>query len=341
LEVGRRTILVLGLALTACAAVFAGGASSSSTNAERGSAAKLIIGYSDPLAAEQTLRAIAYGEREAIKQLRLPWTVKELNANLSSDKQVSDIDAFVSLKAAGITTWTLDQGAADAAYARAHAAGIPLLGFNSNSKYFASSINTRFNSTCDFGNQSAAYIARRVPHAKLLAVGGPPVPALVYTKRCFLNAAKRLGLRLLELKDDTSSTQAGGQKIMDTMLLQHPDVEAVWAFADTTGLGVSASLASAGKTIWSGNRRGVVLVSGAASQIGIDAIKLGKLTATWDTNNPQMGAAAIQVLKLILVDKKPASAIPKKVFVPTKLWDKSNAAQYVDVLHRAVTLPLK
>ena len=88
------------------------------------SQAGIVIGYSDPLASEEGLRAVGYGARQAIKQLKLPWTLRELDAKLSSDKQITDIDTLVSLKVKGIMSWTLDPGAADAAYKRARAAGI-------------------------------------------------------------------------------------------------------------------------------------------------------------------------------------------------------------------------
>src|SRR5262245_13011123 len=68
------------------------------TTASAGRAAgpRVLIGWSDPLGSEEGLRAVGYGESQAIKKLGLQgWTVKDLDAKLSADKQVSDIDTFI------------------------------------------------------------------------------------------------------------------------------------------------------------------------------------------------------------------------------------------------------
>jgi ribose transport system substrate-binding protein len=302
--------------------------------------ATVVIGYSDPLASEEGLRAVGYGARQAIKQLKLPWTLKELDSKLSADKQVSDIDTFVSLKAKGIMSWTLDPGAADAAYKRARDAGIAVIGLNSNSKYFNSVMAANTDTTCLVANAQAAYIAKLVPRAKVLAIGGPPVPSITLTTDCFTKAAKRNGLTILELQKDTTGSQAGGQKIAESMLLKHSDAQAMWVFSDGDALGASAALAAAGKQVWSGKKKGVVLVSRNGIQAAIDAIKAGRMTATWDNNQPLLGAAAVQILKRILVDKVPAAKIPKRVAIPSQRWDLGTIGTYKSPLKRAVPLPL-
>jgi ABC-type sugar transport system substrate-binding protein len=83
-----------------------------------------------------------------------------------------------------------------------------------------------------------------------------------------------------------------------------------------------------------------VLVSRNGIQASIDAIKGGQMTATWDNNQPLLGAAAIQILKKILVDKVPASQIPKRVSIPSQLWDLTTVAKYKSPVRRAVPLPL-
>jgi ribose transport system substrate-binding protein len=326
----------VAVTLLATAAVFAASAAAST-----GASSRVVIGYSNPIAADPGLRAVAYGEQQAIRKLGLDWNVRQMDARLSADKQVSDIDALVSLRVAAITSWTLDPGAADAAYKRARDAGIPVIGFNSPSRLFNARIDDQNDATCVVGQQQAQYIAKRIRHATLLAIGGPAAPSITFTTKCFLRAAKAAGLRLLNYQDNTASDQAGGQKIAESMLTKYPNAQAVWAFADQTALGAAAALQTAGKMIWSGSRKGVILVSRDANNEGVEAIKRGKLTATWDPNFEQVGAAAIQWLKAYLVDKKPESALPKRVIIPTKLWDARNVDQYVDQLHRDVKLPLK
>lgn len=301
---------------------------------------ELVIGYSNPLASEEGLRAVGYGAREAIKQLGLPWTLEELDAKLAPDKQVSDIDTFISLKAKGIMSWTLDPGAADAAYKRAVDSGIVMIGLNSTSDHFSSVMAADTDTTCVVADEQAAYIAELIPGAKVLVVGGPPVPSITMSTDCFLDAAKKEGLDVLETQKDPTGSQAGGQKVAETLLLKHPDVQAMWVFSDGDALGASAALAAAGKQVWSGDQEGVVLVSRNGVQAAIDAIEAGKMTATWDNNQPLLGAAAIQILKQILVDNVPATEVEQRVAIPSQLWDLDTIDDYASPLEREVPLPL-
>ena len=69
--------------------------------------ATVPLGESSPVASNPNQQAITYGENQAAKKYGM--TVKTLDANLSPDKQVSDIDTFINLKVKGIITWTLER----------------------------------------------------------------------------------------------------------------------------------------------------------------------------------------------------------------------------------------
>jgi ABC-type sugar transport system substrate-binding protein len=303
-------------------------------------AANIKIGYTDPLASEEGLRGVGWGEKQAIKALKLPWSLKETDANLSSDQQVSDIDTMISLGVKGLTSWTIDPGAADAAYKRARRAGIFVIGLNSSSKYFNTAIAAHTDTTCIVSKQQAAFIAQKIPHAKVLAIGGPPVPSITLTTNCFLAAAKKAGLTVVAFQKAQQGSQSEGQSIGSSMLLKHADAQAVWCFTEGLALGVSAALRSNNKSIWSGDKKGVVLVARNGTSAAAEAIKTGNLTATWDNNQPLVGAAAVQVLKYLLVDKASPSKLPKRIPIPSKRWDASNIKKYASPVSRKVPLPL-
>jgi ribose transport system substrate-binding protein len=239
-----------------------------------------------------------------------------------------------------ITSWTLDPGAGDEAYRQASEAGIPIIGFNSTSPYITTNVK-QGSLSCDAAKQQADYIAERAPGAKTIVVGGPPVPDLVKLRDCFLENAKAAGLKVVAKVDDVKSSPESANGLVTDLVTKHDDVEAVWAFADRTALGASAALTSAGKDIRaSDGEDGVLLVSASTVSEGIDALRNGRLTATWDTNSPQVGAAAIEVLKSHLVDGKPLDQLPKEITIAPTRWDKSNVDQFVPMLERKVTLPV-
>ena len=209
--------------------------------------ATIRLGESSPVASNPNQQAITYGEDQAAKQYGM--TVKTLDANLSPDKQVSDIDTFINLKVAGIITWTLDAGAAGAAYKRALAAGIPIVDYGSTQNVTSSVFDAR-GYGCGQGKTAADYIAKRVPGGKVIAIGGPPVPAITNYTKCFVKAAKADGLKVVGLQYNTKDTAATAQPIVQDLLTKNPDVNAIWCYNDPSCLGAGAVVKAAGKKAW-------------------------------------------------------------------------------------------
>src|SRR4051812_16644505 len=81
------TILIVGVVVMAAALV---AQADGAVSARNHPTANIVVGYADPLASEEGLRGVGWGEKQAIKALKLPWSVKETDAKLSSDQQVSN-----------------------------------------------------------------------------------------------------------------------------------------------------------------------------------------------------------------------------------------------------------
>lgn len=304
---------------------------------------KLVIGYSNPMGADQSLKSIGYGMREAIEQLDLPWDVAETDAKLSGDKQVSDIDSLIARKVAGITAWTLNSGGLAAVYQRAQEAKIPVLGYNSEAAAITTNIKSETDSTCVVADEQAKFIAERVPNARLLMIEGPPVPTITFTTECFRKAAKANGLNVIGQGTDAEASESSANKVASTLLTKYKgQVDAVWTFGDHPGAGVSAAVAASGLKIWTEkDPKGVILVSRDGALVAMESIKRGMLTASWDGNFPQLGAAAIQLLQQHLVDGVPLDQLPKTVTIKATRYDSNNVDEYQPVLERKVSLPLE
>jgi ribose transport system substrate-binding protein len=294
-----------------------------------------VIGDANPVASNPNQLAITKGEQQAAKAYG--WSVKTLDANLSPDKQVSDVDAFISLKTKGIIIWTLDPGAVGAAYKRAQAAGIPVVDFGSQQNVTSTVFDER-GLGCSMGQKAADYIAKRVDKgAKVLAIGGPPVPSIVNYTNCFVKAAKAKGLVVADKQDNVKDTAATAQPIVQDMLTKNPDVAAIWAYNDPSALGAGAVVRSSGKQVYvEGKTDGIIVMGANGSNDAAAGIKSGVISATWDPQSPEMGRVAVEILAQNLVKKVALAKLPKLVVVPMKVWDASNISGYVDPLKRKV-----
>jgi ABC-type sugar transport system substrate-binding protein len=115
--------------------------------------------------------------------------------------------------------------------------------------------------------------------------------------------------------------RAPGQNVMEQILGANPDLDAVYAQNDEMALGAIQALKDAG--LKPGKDVQVVSVDG--SRDGIGAIIRGDLGATIETN-PRFGPLAFDTIQRFL-DGKP---IPVKVIVKDRLFDRSNARDYVE-----------
>jgi ribose transport system substrate-binding protein len=327
------------LAVVGCGSDDDGGGDS----AAGGAAERMTIGYSNPNASGVPLQSIAYGQKQAIEKLDLPWTVNEVDAKLSGDKQVADIDTMIVQRVGAVTSWTMNPGAAEQVYRRAQEAGIPVMTFNSESESATTVLKTQTDATCDVSVEQAEYIAERVPNAKVLMVGGPEAPSIIFTTQCFRDAAKEAGLKVIGTVTDTQGNETGGQKVAADGLTRHgSDVQAIWVYSDPPAAGVAAAVQDAGMKVWSEeDPTGVVFVSRDGASTAVADIKAGRMTATWDGNMSQMGAASIQLLKQHYVDGVPLEELPKEVLIEAVRYDQANADEYDDLMTRDVQLPLE
>jgi ribose transport system substrate-binding protein len=288
-----------------------------------------LIGSAHPiLAGQPDQQAFLLGQQKVAKVLG--WRVQALDAQLSVDKQIADIDSFITKRAAAITTFSLDPKAMEPAFKRARDAGIPVIGFNSEAPSVATNIKQDIFWTCRTGTDAAKLIAKLKPGAKMVVMGGAQVPVLNFVVSCFEKAAKKAGLTVLDRQDNVKDATGPAQTIAADLLTKHPDVDAIWVLNDTTAAGVYAALRAAGKPVKSKTGDGVVLVAGCCgSSLGANAIKAGRLSAVYDTGSLESGALAMQLLNKAYTKGNPLSSLPKVRWILAKRYDFDNVGTYV------------
>jgi galactofuranose transport system substrate-binding protein len=132
--------------------------------------------------------------------------------------------------------------------------------------------------------------------------------------------AKHKGMKLIA-EQSGDFARAPGQNVMEQILGANPDLDAVYAQNDEMALGAIQALKDAG--LQPGKDVQVVSVDG--SRDALEAIIRGDLGATVETN-PRFGPLAFDTIQRFL-DGDP---IPTKVIVKDRLFDKSNAREFVE-----------
>ena len=281
------------------------------------------IGEACAFADGPAVAPITLGQRR--RTAELGWGFTSLDASLDPDRQARQVDELVALGVDGLTTWTLDAGLAEPAYERAVVAGIPIVAFNSESPSVMTVIRQRADSEVP-AEDAARYIAERVENARVLVVGGPPIPALVARTERFLEAAAKAGLTVVDRGDNVGDVEETAVPVVEGLLEREPNVDAIWCFNDYTAVAAGRVLRGLGAQIWSGEGRGVIVVGISGAPPAIEAIRDGSVTLTYDSLPVDAGRAAIDVLDAVLVRGEEP---PSEVWVETVRYDASNVDSFV------------
>jgi ribose transport system substrate-binding protein len=290
------------------------------------------LGYSTPVGAQPGQQQIA--ETIGSATTELGWSNEILDANLSVDKQVSDVQTMLQLGVNAIGLWALDSNALRSAYAQAASQDVKLIGLNSEAGEFDGTVSWQTHVCLDGGpsDQTAEYIASAKPDAEVIVIGGPPVASITATVECFTKAAEAAGITIVNQTDNTADDSATAASIVSDLLLQYPDVDAIWSYNDASALGASSAITQAGGTIYDGSNDGVITIGINGDADAIQAVEQGRLTGTWDPNPPATGWAMVKAAEL-LKDGEPADLIVEATF-----WTGENLADYVAPEDRVYTL---
>lgn len=303
--------------------------------------AQALIGYVSPIGAQPGQQYVAKGIEAAAAELGLSTRI--LDANLSADRQVSHLDTLLTMGAKAIGTWSLDPNAVAGVFGRAGAQGIPVIGVNSTGEGVTATVYWEVNLCRDGGPfaRQAAFIAERKPGAKVIVMGGPPVESIVKNMDCAAKTAADAGLTVVDRIDNPKDTAANASTLAASELIRFPDVDAFIAYNDTTALGIASAVIAAGKTVYGSAGTEGLMVFGLNGDLdAVQAVKDGRLTATWDPDPYATGLAVIKAMDSAM--KAPAE--PQKDLIVSSLFvSYENVTDWKDGLERGVglaTIPL-
>lgn len=319
-------VLPVALLLAACgsSASASNGSNASATSAPKTS---YTIGFSNPQGTQPALNDFQQalteaGSREGIK-------VTSLNAGLSVNKQVSDLQQFVNEKVSAIVVFPLAGPPLVPVLTQARKAGIVVVGYNAvTTDATTASAIYPFSADINQGlihqgaQLAAAFVAKQLNgKGNVLGVGiAAPVPSL----HAFMSAEQadvttgNPGITWLEtVADQTDDIAGAAAPVADALTKYHNNISAVMGYFDGAAIGAAQSLKAAGVH--------AVIVGQQGNSDGIDAIKSGEIDATINEMPYQQALISLTMVKDLLAGK----TVPPVVHPPVQLVTKATLGQYV------------
>ena len=281
----------------------------------------MIVGFSQSENEQNPFRAAETNSVKAAAKdvgvVRLLYT----NANDDQAKQVADIESMIAQGAQALIVAPLNATGLQPALAQAAAKHIPVVTIDRATAGtpctdFITNIGSNFYVQ---GVRAADALAAATDgKAKIVEIQGAYGNS-VETERTqgFADELKKYpGMTLVAAQTGNwSATDA--QRVMEQLMLAHPDVNAMYSHADVMTLGAMRAMQQNGKQ--PGKDIAIVTIDGTKAIV--EAIAVGQVQADVETN-PRFGPLSFQALSDWFAGKPVAQQLIMKDF----LYDKSNAA---------------
>jgi len=297
-----------------------------------GSASDYKIGISIPMEANNSIktwykaiqaRADVYG-----------FKVMGIDAQGDASKQSSDINTLIGQDIDALIVWPLDSKAIQPALVRAADKGIPAFGIDFNVQKGGDDFGLV--NQIIAGRESAAITVAKLfadsySEADVAGIGfAIPVPGNLFVMDKYKSELKNYpNLNFVGQKDNPSDNIAGAEPLMKNLLTANPTIKAVFAYNDESAIGASQAVSNAGGELYSkDNKEGMMIVGFNAEAGGIQAIKNGKMYATFNINPVKSGAIQVDFIHDYLVEDSKDS-IAKEIIVPSPIIDQSNVNEFI------------
>lgn len=326
------TLAAASLAVAACTSASAptgGAAASASSPATKGAThGGITIGFANPQDTQPVLQAFQQALTAAAA--REGDHVIALNAALSVNQQVSDIQTLITDKVNAIVVFPLAGPALVPVLTQARKAGIKLIGYNALIPGATPPTSAApYDTDLDQGiivkgaKDAAGYVANAL-NGKGNVVGiniGAPVPSLdafVANYKAYVTSGHPGIHWLATLSDQTDSLSGGQTAMQDAITRFHGKINAVMAYTDESAIGAANALQQAGI-------KNTVLVGQQGNADGINAIRAGRIQGDIDVQPWKQAVYALAMAQALIAHK----SVPVMVEFPTVFITKTNLSSYV------------
>lgn len=172
------------------------------------------------------------------------------------------------------------------------------------------------------GELACQYIVDRLNgQGNVVIINGPPVSAVIdRVTGCESVLAQNPNINVLSRDQNAEGSREGGLRVMGDLLTSFPQIDAVFAINDPTGIGAELAATQAGRDEFF-----IVGVDGAPEAVEALRREDGLFVATAAQDPFRMAQTAVEVGYNILQGNPPAES---RVLVPVELITKDNVADY-------------
>jgi ABC-type sugar transport system substrate-binding protein len=247
------------------------------------------------------------------------------DAQSNTPKQVSDIQDMIAQGVDVLFIPPREEQGLEPALQSAHEAGVPvfLVDREANAEICEDYISFMGSNFVEQGERAAEWLVEATNgRAKVAELQGT-VGASVTADRGegFKSVIDENSGMEIVASQSGNFNRAEGQNVTEQILGGNPDLDAVYAHNDEMAIGAIQALKDAGRK----PGEDVTVVSVDGTRDALQAIIDGELGATVETN-PRFGPLAFDTAERFLSGEQ----IPTKITVQDRLFDKSNAAQFID-----------
>jgi ABC-type sugar transport system substrate-binding protein len=252
------------------------------------------------------------------------FEVKFLDARLDINTQVSQVDQLVDQKVDAIVVNVAgDPNALLGSLKRADAAGVKVFSIGATPGFDKTLVEVDLPSQ-ELGQKSGEYMCKETGGTGEIAlIEAIDIPVLSARWDSFLATIKEKcpELKVVDIQRAIPDDAATTRPLAEDVLTRFPDLKGIWAMGDGPALGAGLAAQGLGRKI-------IVTGLNAEGQ-GINGVKQGAISATWDLLPTDIGYQLSVKIADIMEGKTPAPA-KTEVFTVSNLpeWNKDNAGDW-------------
>jgi galactofuranose transport system substrate-binding protein len=282
------------------------------------------VGFSQ---SEKEANPFRIAETKSIKDEAAKLGITNLtttNANSQFTKQISDVEQMIDSGVQLLVVAPLNSDGWESVFAKAKAKKVPIV-----------TIDRKINATpctdyltfigSDFeeqGKRAADKMAEAMGNKGTVAIllGAPGNNVTTLRTKGFKDQIAKVAPEIkIEFEQTGQFSREEGQKVSEQLLQSKPGIGGIYAENDEMALGAVTALKGAGKSAGD-----VKIVSIDGTRGAVQGIVDGWLYAVIESN-PRFGPLAFETIEKIRRGEK----VPTKILLTDRLFDKTNAAQFV------------